>query len=263
MIDKIGVFQYNKRQLGGMVIFMETPVHAPFNVKVRLEIAKLRKMSLKDKLEYIWEYYKLLLFGIVAALLIIGNLVNSFIINPQPQIALFIEWSAGFASYEQLDSLSEVLAEHLVDESENEVVTSILFVDSPDNPHVQVAMVSRRMAMVGAGELDVAVQNEGQLRETAQLGMVKPMDTILAEIRLRYPMIYGKLGESLVYAVYDPLEDGGEERIMGVDITGNHLLEELGFRDSELIFSVFTTSGRLDNIVDTLVFLNQPAFPAD
>ncbi|MCL2222892.1 MAG: hypothetical protein FWC20_11110 [Oscillospiraceae bacterium] len=234
---------------------METPVHAPFSVKIRIEIAKLRKMNFREKMEYIWEYYKPLLIGIVVFLLISGSLINTWFINPPPQTALLIEWSADFVLNEQLVTLAETLTKQLVDETENEIVSASLFFETPDDPQMMMAMVSRRMALLSAGELDVFIQNFEQLRGTALNGTVMPLDAVLAEVQSISPLIFNIAEERLIYALYDPFEDGGQEQIMGVDISGSPLLQELGFHERELIFSVAISSNRLDNVVRSLILL--------
>jgi len=237
---------------------METPVHAPFRVKVRLEIAKLRTMSFKEKAEYIWEYYKLLLIGIGVFLLIIGSIINTMFINPPAQTALLIEWSADFVLHEQLEDLAGALTEHIVDESVNEVVLASLFFEVAEDPQMHMAMVSRRVAMIAAGELDVFIQNAAQLEETAMMGLVMPLENMLSDIEARYPLVFGTIGENLVYARYDLHETdglGGQERVVGIDIGGSPLLRELGFHERELIFSVVTNSNRLGNALSTLVLL--------
>jgi len=234
---------------------METPVYEPFNVKIRIEIAKLRKMSFKDKLEYIWEYYKPLLLAVAAFLIILGSVINTMVFNPPAQTALLIEWSAGFVFDEQLVTFTDVLTERLIDESDNEIVTATLFFDAPQDPQMQMAMTSRRIAMVSAGELDILIQNSEQLTNTTQIGMIMPLDAILAEIQSKNPMIWGIAEERLIYALHDPFEDGGEERIMGIDISGSSLLGELDFYEGKLVFSVVTNSGRLENVTNALILL--------
>jgi len=237
---------------------METPVHAPFRVKVRLEITKLRTMSFKEKAEYIWEYYKLLLVGIGVFFLIIGSIINTVFINPPAQTALLIEWSADFVMHEQLESLADVLTENLVDESVNEVVMASLFFEAAEDPQMHMAMISRRMALIAAGELDVFIQSAAQLEETAMMGVVMPLDNMLSDIEARYPSVFGTIGENLVYAQYDTYEtDGlyGQERVVGIDIGGSPLLRELGFHERELIFSVVSNSNRLGKALSTLVLL--------
>ena len=44
--------------------------------KMQLEKEKLSKMNFKEKLAYIWEYYKAVIFGIIAVIFIIGTIVN-------------------------------------------------------------------------------------------------------------------------------------------------------------------------------------------
>jgi len=237
---------------------METPVYAPFRVKVRLEITKLRTMSFKEKAEYIWEYYKLILIGIVVFLLIAGSIINTVFINPPAQTALLIEWSADFVMHEQLEGLADVLTEHLVDESANEVVMASLFFEDVPDPQMQMAMISRRMAMIATGELDVFVQSAEQLEENAMMGVVMPLENMLADIEARYPSVFGTIGENLVYAQHDLHEPGGlggQERIVGIDIGGSPLLRELGFHEGEFIFSVVASSNRLENALSALVLL--------
>ena len=44
--------------------------------KMQLEKEKLSKMNFKEKLAYIWEYYKAVIFGVIAVIFIIGTIVN-------------------------------------------------------------------------------------------------------------------------------------------------------------------------------------------
>ena len=44
--------------------------------KMQLEKEKLSKMNFKEKMAYIWEYYKAVIFGIIAVIFIIGTIVN-------------------------------------------------------------------------------------------------------------------------------------------------------------------------------------------
>jgi len=234
---------------------METPVHAPFKEKLRIEITKLRSMSFKEKIEYIWEYYKLLLVGIFVFLLILGSIIYATAINPSPQTALFAEWSAGFVTSDQLDVLSGVLTENLVGESENKVATVSLFFDSAEDPQMLMAMMGRRIAMISVGELDVVIQSSEQLIENASHGMLLPIEAVLDEIRVQHPAFFNVLDGRLISAWYDPLDEGGEYRILGVDISESPLLEDLGFHKSEFIFSFVANSNRIETSINALMLL--------
>ena len=231
---------------------METPVYEPFHVQVRMEIAKLRQMGFKAKLEYIWEYYKLLLAGIVVFFFIVGSILNAWVFNPNPQTALFIQWSSDFMPHEELDFFADLLTEHLVEDGVNETVIATMFFDNPDDPQMMMAMVTQRMAMLAAGELDIFVQNAEQLATTAEQGMIMPIDDLLVEIRENHPMILSSVEERVIYSLYDPSDDGGEIRAMGIDISDSPLLENMGFLVNERIFSIVTTTGRLENAASAL-----------
>ena len=232
---------------------MDTPVNAPFKEKVRLEIVKLREMSFKEKLEHIWEYYKFYLIGLVIILVIIGSLINAWFINPQPKTALLLSWNTGFVSHEQLSELAEALTQRLVDEKEKEVVSATLMLTSTDDPTINMASQQRMIAMVAAGEIDVFILDSTMLVEYAGNGLIRPVESMLAEIRSIDPIAYDRIEERIVYARFESEEGQIEESIMGVNIENCPILIELDFYEKDLIFSLCATSNRLENVKAALI----------
>ena len=232
---------------------METPVNAPFNEKVKIEIAKLRKMNFKTKMEYIWEYYKLLLIGLVIVLIIIGSLINIWFINPPPDTALFISWNTGFIYDEQLEDLTDTLNNRLIDEKENATVVISLMITSDVDPTFAMANTQRLVAMVAAGQIDIFILDSTILKEYAENGIIQPLDTVLAGVRSIDPVAYGKIEENLVYAMYESEEGVSGNRIMGVDISNNPLLADQVFSDQEFILCLSVTAANIANVEKTLV----------
>ena len=232
---------------------METPVNAPFKEKVRLEIVKLREMSFKEKLEHIWEYYKLYLIGLVIFLVIIGSLINAWFINPQPKTALFLSWNTGYILHEQLSELSEALTIRLVDEKENEVITTTQILTSTDDPTINMASQQRMIAMVAAGEIDVFIIDSTMLVEYASNGLIVPMESMLAEIRAIEPIVYDRIEERIIYTRYESEEGKIEEAIVGVKIENCPLLAVLDVNEKDLIFSICATSKRTENVKAALI----------
>ena len=235
---------------------METPVNAPLKEKFRLEIAKLREMSFKEKLEHIWEYYKFFIFGLVIILVISGSLINSLLINPQPQTALHISWNSGFIMHEQLTGLSDVLTARLIDEAKNETIVVSLSLTSADDPSIEMANQQRLIAMLAAGELDVFIVDEALLEEYSSFGFIQPLENLLEDIRLIDPVVYEEIKDKVAYAKIEPEEGVFEERLMGVNITGCPLLTELGlleFLESDLFFSLSATSQRQEKAAGAII----------
>ena len=234
---------------------MDTPVNAPFKEKVRLEIVKLREMSFKEKLEHIWEYYKFYLLGLVIFLVVIGSLINAWLINPQPKTALFLSWNAGFILYEQLDELSEALTKRLVDEKENEVVSTTQMLTSTGDPTINMASQQRMIAMVAAGEIDVFILDSTMLVEYASNGLIVPIESMLAEIRASDREVYDRIEEKIVYTRIEVEEGQIEEAIMGVNVKDSPLLTSFDFYEQDLIFCLCATSKRLENVKAALIAL--------
>jgi len=232
---------------------METPVNAPLKEKFRLEIAKLRDMTFKSKLEYLWEYYKIHFIALIIFLFIVGSLINTLLINPNPEDALFISWNAGFAYDEQLEELSEALKEQIVEDAANETVTINRIFMNDDDPQIVMASLSQLVAMVSAGVIDVFILDASLIEEYSQSTIIQPMEGLLASIESTDPAIYERIMEEAKYAMYRSEDDSIEERLMGIRITSSPLLSDLGFFEQELFFSTSITAGNLENTTFALV----------
>jgi len=232
-------------------------VGAPIKVQYREELKKLRKMPFKKKMEYIWEYYKFYLLGIVLVLVIIGSLINTWFINPPPSTALFVAWSAGFATEEQLTDLADVLEELLVDKNENEEVIVSRFASSGVDPSFDMANVQRLVAMIAAGVIDVFILDLETLEEKSNNGFVKPLEDVLAEIRSTNPRVYDRIMENAITIRYEPEEDIIAESIMGIYISDSVLYKELGFFEQDLYISIASTTRSLENVVRAIILFFQ------
>jgi len=234
---------------------METPVNAPFKEKVKLEIAKLRKMDFKTKMEYIWEYYKLLLIGLVIVLIIIGSLINTWFINPPPDTALFISWNTGFVFDDYLEELTGALNQRLIDEKENATVVISPMIGGDADPTLEMANSQRLVAMVAAGQIDIFILDAAMLKDYSLNGFVQPLDTLLAEVRSIDPAAFGRVEENLVYAMHEAEEGVPGSRIMGVDVSGIPLMTENVYFEDELILCLSVTAANITNVAKTLAVL--------
>jgi len=228
---------------------MELPAGAPLKDKIRAEKEKLREMTFKKKLEYIWDYYKLPIISVCAGLILLGSFINTRYINPPPGSALFIAWSAGFATEEQINSLKEVLDEQIADEDENKEVFISMFFDSEFDP----AAIQRLMAMLAAGEIDVFVFNKPMMEEYSAQEFIQPLYNVLAEIKTKNPTVYNRIEENVVYALSKYGDGSITEQAMGVNISGSPLLTKLGFFEQEFIISISITAGNIENLVHCFI----------
>jgi len=238
------------------IIPPKSKVGAPLKVQFRSEVAKLKEMPSKKKVEYIWEYYKIPIIVIIVGLFLIGSLINSIFINPPARAAVFISWNAGFVLEEQLSEISAILEEGIVKEKDNEIVEIVRSLEG-DDPTFNMANVQRQMAMMAAGIIDIFTLNTEMLENYSSIGHLEPLDEILVEIRSRNPAIYNIIEENTVYALHSTGAEDSEltERIMGVSIGSCPLFKEVGIFEQEIYFAVSVTSGNKENVIRTLIML--------
>jgi len=232
---------------------MDLPAEAPLKDKLNAERDKLRKMTFKGKLEYIWDYYKIPIICIIAGLILIVSLINTLYINPPPGNALMIAWSAGIATDEQLDKLKETLDERIVDEGANKVVTISLFIASELNPSFSMANAQRMLAMLAAGEIDLFITDLPLLKEYSNQEIIQPLDIVLDALKARNPAVYDRIEEKIVYASYRTEDGSTAERKMGINIGDSPLLAELGFYEQELIISISISFGNIEGVIRSFV----------
>lgn len=236
----------------------DNPIGAPLKKQFQLELSKLRNMTFRNKIDHIWEYYRYYLIGIAIALFVFISIMVT-VFSPSPETVLFISWSSGFATDEQVNDLTHELELLLTDEDKYERVEIIFFVTVEGDPMMEVANIQRLVAMVAAGMVDVFILDEQMLIEYSMNGFVQPLDDILAEIELINPNVSHKIEEHLFFADFETEYGEVSERLTGISIGDSPLLTELNFFEQELFFAMSVTSGQHENVVKTIIEFFEPS----
>jgi len=232
---------------------MDLPPDATLKEKLHAEKVKLRELTFKKKLEYIWDYYKYPILGICAGLIIAGSMINTRYINPSPDIALFISWNAGFVAEEQTAVLSDILAGQIINEEANEMVIISPVFTSDEDPAMAMANVQRTLAMLAVGEIDLFILDSQQLEEYSGNGFLLPLESTLERIKMIDPNTYRRIEENVLYAPFEAGAGDNKERVMGINIGTSPLLTTLGYIGQELYFSIASTAGRINNAEHSLI----------
>jgi len=233
---------------------METPVNAPFGEKVKIELAKLKTMSFKEKLAYIWDYYKYFIIGIVIILIIIGSIINSRILNPAPETALFISLNGGFVTMEQVTDLTSALEERLIDENANEevLITQTLIIE--EDFSVSSMNNTRIVAMIAAGQLDAFINDAQTLDMQVSNGYIIPLgEGILSNLKSINSDAFKTIEENFVYISYETDEGSSDTVLAGVNIGKSPLLIKLGFLEQDLYYCFAVNTSNLDTATKALI----------
>jgi len=226
----------------------------------RSEREKLREMKIKEKIEYIWEYYKYHIVGTVIALAILGSLLNTWIFNPQPDVGLFIAWNAGFADQDRLDDLRDTFNEHMTFQTEGEVADVSRFFTATDDPQMHMAHIQRLVAMITAGQIDAFIVDSELFAEYSYIGYIVPLDQLLSLVESINPDVHAIIMNEATFALHSDHDEVVTERLMGIRLADSPLLLELGIINHDWYwmdwyFGISVTTGNLTNIAHALIMM--------
>jgi len=193
----------------------------PKNLKLffATEHSKLKEMSTKEKVEYIWEYYKIHIIAFVFVCVFIGSIINTFWINPQKATYFQIAFYGGFVDSVTLDSFSMHLEESLMTPEEREtmqIAGVALMVDSED-AQIEMANRQRFVVMLAAREIDLLVISHEGLISLAPDGIFLPLNEIL-------PDSMTQMSDKFILAP----SEYGVESAYGIMLDNNRLFESYG-----------------------------------
>jgi len=170
---------------------METPVNAPFKEKVRIEIAKLREMTFKKKVEYIWEYYKLQILGLIFAALIASTYINTWFINPPLQDYLYVAWIGNDPPPGGLGRLGDRLSRIVINPERQQV--SITSYSNTGHTMANRNLSAQFSAKLQAGDIDFIITTREGMDELVNSGFIRPISAFLEDVPELYNLVAPRL----------------------------------------------------------------------
>ncbi len=147
--------------------------------KRQLEKEKLAGMDWKHKLEYIWDYYKPQIFGVIAFFLLIWGGISWYHHAQQETILYAVALDSYFLGDVQ-DEVEEDFKEYLGDEDENHVITIDTSVTSAsDNSQVAYNSTVKMSTIVAAGAVDIVIGPADYLDQYVEQDAVYDLTEIL------------------------------------------------------------------------------------
>jgi len=216
------------------------------------EMKKLKAMNFAEKRQYIWEYYKLHIFFIGFGAFIVGSFINIWFINPPKQDYLYIAWQAGFVHTQPLEELSEKLSV-IVHDPERYRVSVRAYVLGEDL-QLNQALATRFHALLTTGGVHAIITTSEGIQESAEFGLLKSPEVVLAIIREYDRTLYDKLTERLLTITFEIREEDtpGITDIMAINISGTPMLMDVDLGMDNLYLGVVSNSQQFDGIARAL-----------
>ncbi|MFC4401810.1 hypothetical protein [Gracilibacillus xinjiangensis] len=134
----------------------------------------LKTMSFKEAVDYIWEYYKLHIIGIIAGLFIIISIVSSIIKGDE---ALYNAMVVSSIPYEEVGSFGEQMNEKHFNDFRF-AVDNITH-NGGELSEQSYEQVQKLIVRIAAGEVDLIITDDTFAKELIDQEGLKPIDQII------------------------------------------------------------------------------------
>ena len=212
------------------------------------EAAKMRGMTIKEKWQYIWEYYKLQ----IIILLIILVIVLYSIFSTTEDTYLYGAWFGTPVSQEQLHRLGEMLSVIAYEDNSVVAITSYL---ATGDMELDMALSTRFFAMVQAGFIHMFLATDEALVGYAEMGAFMPVYELMAEAYLINPELYQELSQRLHTITFRDPDGVYQTETVGISLAGSQLLAEIRIPTDDLYLAVMHRAESMYRIIAALEVL--------
>lgn len=206
--------------------------------KVKKEWEKLRPMSFSKKLEYIWDYYKPLLAGAGAVILLVVVLVQ-MIHARQIVTELSVAFINGYDSEGAVEKLHDGYVEYagLGGEKQEVILDTGYQIKQDSIDEMTMGSQAKVMASIAAGSLDILILPQELFETYRQQGAFLDLATLLTAEE------YAQWEEKFVLGETDT---DTEQKAYGIDVTNSEKIAGI-FQESPIILAVTTKAENTKN----------------
>ena len=215
--------------------------------EAREEQAKLKKMSFRDKLWYIWEYYKIhMLIGCVILFFLyaLGTIFYQKSFTTQLFFIVMNDRSGSEADYEGL--ANEFKTRMGYGKKDKVEVDSSLYISFEESTsQLDYASLAKVTAIVASKDLDVLISDSPAVEHYASNGAFLNLEEVLP----------ADLWDMVKDDVYMAKDDNGNSFPAAISLDDSYFHEKTGTQMEEAYFSLINNSTRTDTAFEFLRYL--------
>lgn len=147
-----------------------------------------KEMDFSQKVEHIWEYYKMHIGAGLLGLLLIGSILNIYLINPAPDVVLDVSFRMSQRVYnsEFQETLKDNLMDVVVNYPDSETVSvELLPTDNDLDANMVMATEAKFMGKAEVRELDIFVMDEASYRYMLSEGFFMDLAQLEAQFGIQ------------------------------------------------------------------------------
>lgn len=215
--------------------------------EAREEQAKLKKMSFRDKLWYIWEYYKIhMLIGCVILFFLyaLGTIFYQKSFTTQLFFIVMNDRSGSEADYEGL--ANEFKTRMGYGKKDKVEVDSSLYISfEKSTSQLDYASLAKVTAIVASKDLDVLISDSPAVEHYASNGAFLNLEEVLP----------ADLWDMVKDDVYMAKDENGNSFPAAISLDDSYFHEKTGTQMEEAYFSLINNSTRTDTAFEFLRYL--------
>ncbi|PNV62542.1 hypothetical protein C0033_08245 [Clostridium sp. chh4-2] len=218
-----------------------------FKNEAREEREKLRNMTLKDKIWYIWEYYKFFIIGVVCAVGIIIS-VGTTMYNNRFDTALYcVVINNRTSEAGNQNQVLEELKDYLNLSDVREIVyDSSMFISYGDNTNeLGYATMAKISALVASRELDIMIADTDSIDNYAKLGGMTNLEEILP----------ADLYEKVKDRIYYTMNEEGVSQPCAVSLEDTKFAADMNLVMEPPLIALFSNSEHTENCIALLHYI--------
>jgi hypothetical protein len=193
----------------------------------------LKSMSRKEKIEYIWDYYKLHIISVIVVIAVIASFIHGQLTKIDYVVNVTI---IGNAINESKKEEAEKKFTSLVVKEGEQRKQALIDVIATDKSELSYEMMQKFVVRIAAGEIDVVILDKGFFDSFVKQDMFIPLKSIsqinLSDIKQNKIEASGSTNNKAVYAI---------------SIEGNKELEAMGYDTKNKVLGIMASSKNKDN----------------
>lgn len=221
----------------------------------KIEKEKLKNMSLREKIDYIWTYYKAQI--IIAALLVvfIVSLARFFLFENQE--CVLYSMAINSDALQSDDTLPGVFTDFMAEKgfdpkeykADYHAGLTVALDENGEAADLQIFSVVATLLM--SGTVDHIMTDEDVVVMLGEIGYILPVEEYLPREKIA---AYDKEGK----IIYGTHPDTGEKTAFGISLGESERLNKEGLFSFPPVFAMIHGAPHMENAIDFLYFLNPP-----
>jgi len=212
------------------------------------EKEKLKAMSGKDKVWYIWEYYKFPIFGVILGIFLIGTIASS-VYRAGFETVLHCMYLNNREDVLNTAPLDEDFAAYLELGQKQMITTESTYITYGDNiTEFTYASMAKISALIAAKDLDIVICDRENFEHYASMdGGLDLAENLPAELLAR---VFDRLE-------YAPNEEG-QSYACGIDLSGTEFAARSNLTQDPPILLLISNSTRTETVFALLDYIFTP-----